>query len=111
MKYIYIYGDDFGFKDSEINDILETDIEISEEIYDIFFEEQSKGKKLKIKDIHGNSFEEIFEEIPPETPQKREPTILEILSLENDKLRAELAKSKLEIDLAFKKIQAISNKE
>ena len=62
MYYIFQNGDDFGFKCDEIHEITESDILISDEIYQHFFDEQCSGKLLRIKDIDGTTFEEIFEE-------------------------------------------------
>lgn len=54
------------FKDDSINIITDTDILISDEIYAMFFEQQTIGKQFKIKNIQGTTFEEIFEEYQPE---------------------------------------------
>lgn len=68
MKYLFLDLDEgFGFKTDEVHEILETDIPISDEIYNRFFELQSQGKKFRIKNINGSTFEEIFEEVIPET--------------------------------------------
>lgn len=62
MYYIFQNGDDFGFKCDEIHEITESDVLISDEIYQHFFDIQSNGKLLRIKNINGTTFEEIFEE-------------------------------------------------
>ena len=62
MYYIFQNGDDFGFKCDEIHEITESDILISDDIYQRFFDEQCRGKLLKVKDVNGETFEEIFEE-------------------------------------------------
>jgi hypothetical protein len=63
MKYISISeNNDICFKDDDINIITKTDTPISDEIYNMFFEQQSIGKQFKIKNIEGTTFEEIFEE-------------------------------------------------
>ena len=66
MKYITISEtNDICFKDDDINIITDIDISISDEIYNMFFEQQSMGKQFRIKDINGTTFEEIFEEYQP----------------------------------------------
>jgi hypothetical protein len=53
------------FKDDNINIITDMDKPISDEIYNMFFEQQSMGKSFKLKNIDGVTFEEIFEEYQP----------------------------------------------
>ena len=65
MYYIFQNNDDFGFKCDEIHEITESDVLISDEIYRRFFDEQCGGKLLRIKNINGTTFEEIFEEYQP----------------------------------------------
>lgn len=65
MYYIAICEDGFGFKVPDIHIITEEDKYISDEIYNRFFEEQAQGKSLRLKDINGTTFEEIFEEYQP----------------------------------------------
>lgn len=66
MRYISISeNNDICFKDDDINIITDMDKPISDEIYNMFFEQQSMGKQFKIKDIKGVTFEEIFEEYQP----------------------------------------------
>ena len=92
--YLYVYTDNFGFKDPKINEILEDDIEISEEVYNKFFEEQAKGKQFEIKNKHGKTFEEIFEEIKLEPiDEVTEPSPIEKLKkeIEEQKKRSEKA--------------------
>ena len=50
------------FKDDSINIITDEDILISDKIYAMFFEQQSIGKQFKVKNLKGDTFEEIFEE-------------------------------------------------
>lgn len=92
MKYIFVNEENFGFKDPEINEILETDIPISNEIYNKFFELQAQGKQFKIKNLQGKTFEEIFEEViqepVEETPQ--EPSPIEKLENENKQLKKDM---------------------
>ena len=67
MKFIAINDlNEICFKDDSINIITETDRLISDEIYAIFFEQQSMGKQFRIKNLEGTTFEEIFEEYQPE---------------------------------------------
>lgn len=61
--YLSGSGLEFGFKHPKINEILPDDIEILDEIYNRFFEEQEKGKQFKVKNKNGVVFEEIFEEV------------------------------------------------
>ena len=63
MKFITINDlNEICFKDDSINIITDADRLISDEIYAMFFEQQSMGKSLKLKNIDGTTFEEIFEE-------------------------------------------------
>ena len=63
MKYISIIENNYVcFKDDNINIITDGDIPVSDEIYAMFFEQQSYGKQFNIKNIQGTTFEEIFEE-------------------------------------------------
>ena len=61
--YLSGSGLEFGFKHPKINEILPDDIEISDEIYNRFFEEQETGKQFRVKNKNGVTFEEIFEEV------------------------------------------------
>lgn len=61
--YLSGSGLEFGFKHPKINEILADDIEISDEIYNRFFEEQETGKQFRVKNKNGVTFEEIFEEV------------------------------------------------
>ena len=65
MYYIFQNGDNFGFKCNEIHEITESDVLISDEIYQRFFDEQCSGRLLRVKNINGVTFEEIFEEYEP----------------------------------------------
>lgn len=66
MKYISISEtNDICFKDDNINIIIDTDVSVSDEIYTMFFEQQSMGKQFKIKNLKGVTFEDIFEECQP----------------------------------------------
>ena len=64
MKYLYVISsNEFGFKDDEIHKILDSDIRVSDEIYNKFFQNQELGKQYKIKNQNGTTFEDIFEEV------------------------------------------------
>ena len=65
MYYITICKDGFGFKVPDIHIITSEDKYINDEIYNRFFEEQANGKSLRLKDINGTTFEDIFEEYQP----------------------------------------------
>lgn len=84
------------FKHPEINEILETDKEISDEIYRQFFLYQSQGKQFKVKDITGQTFEEIFEELIPELVPV-EPSDIEKLKQENQLLKAQLEQTNADL--------------
>ncbi len=92
LKYIFINNDGtFGFKDKEINTILETDILISDDIYNKFFEMQSQGKYFRIKNLQGITFEEIFEEVIPEPILPAEPSEIDKLKTENESMKQSIA--------------------
>jgi hypothetical protein len=74
-----------AFKDDEINQIIDTDIAISDDIYNQFFEQRAQGKQYKVKNMSGTTFEEIFEEYTPD-PVKRGPTDVEISQQQNAQL-------------------------
>lgn len=92
LKYLSVDKENFGFKDSVINAIVETDIPISEEIYNKFFELQAQGKQFKVKNLQGATFDEIFEEIIPEPvePGVIEPSPIEKLQAENAELKKQV---------------------
>lgn len=92
MKYLFKNDMSFGFKDPEINTIVETDVLISNEIYNKFFELQAQGKQFKIRNINGTTFDEIFEEIIPEPvePLPQEPSPIEKMQEENAELKKQV---------------------
>lgn len=52
MKYfLRINGNEFGFAIEGVSDILENDMEITEDDYLHFFELQEQGKQFKIKEV------------------------------------------------------------
>lgn len=84
--YLFVNEDGFGFKVDGIHEILETDIQISDEVYNRFFELQSQGKQFKVKNPQGTTFEEIFEEVIPEPipqPPSEIEQITKVLSRED----------------------------
>lgn len=79
-KYLSVNQDGtFGFKDSEINQVLDNDVQISDDIYNQFFEQQAQGKQFKIGNLQGTSFADIFVEFTP-TPTPQPPNIEDRLS-------------------------------
>lgn len=78
MYYIFQNGDDFGFKCNEIHEITESDMLISDEIYQRFFDEQCGGRLLRVKNINGTTFEEIFEEYVIEYEETTEDKFLRL---------------------------------
>ncbi|EST12036.1 hypothetical protein [Sporolactobacillus laevolacticus] len=90
-KYLSVNDNQLpAFKDDEINQIIDTDIAISDDIYDQFFEQRAQGKQYKVKNVSGTTFEEIFEEYTPD-PVKRGPTDVEISQQQNAQLLLQLA--------------------
>ena len=91
MYYIFQNGDDFGFKCDEIHEIAETDIPIGDDVYQQFFDLQCDGKSLRIKDINGTTFDEIFEEYTPEIMETIEEKIIRLKNrlLETDHMVVE----------------------
>ena len=77
MYYIRIENNNFGFIVDGIHEILETDIEISSEEYNKFFELQSQGKYFKVKDVSGSGLFEILEEYVPKVDNIEQPVTLE----------------------------------
>jgi hypothetical protein len=75
------------FKDDSINIITDTDNAISDEIYAMFFEQQTMGKQFKIKNFQGETFEEIFEESQSTTEDLNEQPLSE-----TDELKQRIAK-------------------
>ena len=73
--YLRIEDNSFGFVLEGIHKILDTDIEITDEDYNSFFELQSQGKQFKLKkNPTGNSlFDYIEEYIPEAIKEPQEP--------------------------------------
>lgn len=97
MYYITICNDGFGFKVPDIHIITEEDKYISDEIYNRFFEEQSQGKSLRLKDINGSTFEEIFEEYQPTYEDLNEQPISE-----TDELKQRITKLEAMVEALLK---------
>lgn len=78
MKFIATNDlNDICFKDDSINIITDEDRPISDEIYAMFFEQQTIGKQFKIKNFQGETFEEIFEEYQPTNDDLNEQPLSE----------------------------------
>ncbi|MCQ2010534.1 hypothetical protein NOM01_10955 [Sporolactobacillus sp. STSJ-5] len=83
-KYLTINQDgSFGFKDDDINQISDSDVNISDDIYNQFFQNQAEGKQYEIKNTAGTTFDDIFEEYIPEsaipTPTTEQQQIAQLL--------------------------------
>ena len=101
MQYISIIeNNDVCFKDDNINLITDVDIPVSDEIYVMFFEQQSYGKQFKIKNIQGTTFEEIFEEYQPENDGIQQTSEIDELKQRIEELEA-LIKSIKTVDNAL----------
>ena len=98
MKFIATSDlNEICFKDDSINIITDTDKPISDEIYAMFFEQQSMGKQFKIKDFQGTTFEEIFEEYLPTNDVLEEQPISE-----TDELKQRIAKLEAMVEALLK---------
>ena len=101
MHYITISEDGFGFKVPDIHIINDEDKYISDEIYNRFFEEQSQGKSLKLKDINGTTFEEIFEEYQPTNDEINDEQLSE-----TDELKQRIAQLEAIVETLLKDKQS-----
>ena len=101
MHYITISEDGFGFKVPDIHIITDEDKYISDEIYNRFFEEQSQGKSLKLKDINGTTFEEIFEEYQPTNDEINDEQLSE-----TDELKQRIAQLEAIVETLLKDKQS-----
>lgn len=111
MKYLFKNDMSFGFKDPEINTIVETDVLISNEIYNKFFELQAQGKQFKIKNLQGETFKEIFEEIIPEPVElPQEPIPQEVLTQQVAGLMIENKKKDMAIESLVKMVADLNIK-
>lgn len=100
MYYITICENGFGFKTPDIHIITEEDKCISDDIYNRFFEEQSQGKSFKLKDINGETFEEIFEEYQPTNDDLEEQQLSE-----TDELKQRIAKLETMVEMLLQEKQ------
>jgi hypothetical protein len=74
-KYLRIENNNFGFVIEGIHEIKETDIEIIEEDYKLFFELQGKGKQFRLKELSsGIGLFDYVEEYIPEVIANTTPT-------------------------------------
>ena len=85
------------FKDDSINIITDKDVLISDEIYAMFFEQQSIGKQFKIKNIKGETFEDIFEEYQPTYENLNEQS-----TSETDELKQRIAQLEAIVETLLK---------
>lgn len=98
QKYLSVnLNGTIGFKDNLVNPILETDVLISDDIYNRFFELQNNGKHLRVinPDLLPNNiytFEDIFEEYTPE-PVPHVPTETELIQQQLADLTYQLMQS------------------
>ena len=73
--FLRIENNNFGFVTKEIHEIIETDILITNEDYDTFFEMQSQGKQFKLKETPtGTGLFDYIEEYAPEVVIDNTPT-------------------------------------
>lgn len=85
MYYLRITDEyNFGFVISDIHDILETDIPITNEEYEDFFTNHN-GKNFKVKNPNGTKLFDIIEEYTKEIVIGKSP--IELLIEENKMLR------------------------
>lgn len=102
MKYISISeNNDVCFKDDHINIITSTDMPVSDEIYMMFFEQQSIGKQLKIKNLKGTTFEEIFEEYQSVVEDLNNPQLSE-----TDELKQRISQLETMVEALLKEKQS-----
>jgi hypothetical protein len=102
MKFITTNDlNEICFKDDSINIIADEDVLISDEIYAMFFEQQSTGKQFKIKNLKGSTFEEIFEEYQPTYEDLNEQPISE-----TDELKQRIAKLEAMVETLLKDKQS-----
>lgn len=81
--YLRIEGNIFTFVVESIHPIKETDIKLTQEEYDKFFELQSQGKQFRLKDMAtGTTLFDFIEEYTPEPGPPAPPTEIELLQEE-----------------------------
>ena len=92
--YLRIENNDFGFILNGIHEIKETDIKITIEDYNKFFELQSSGKQFKLKEVStGTELFDYLEEYIPEVVE----TIQEEEGIDEYLLDLEYRISKIEL--------------
>lgn len=106
MYYLRIIDEyNFGFVISDIHDILETDIPITNEEYKDFFDNHN-GKNFRVKNRNGTKLFDIIEEYTKEIVIEKTP--IELLIEENNILKQQqLEQDEMIIENAF----AIANIE
>lgn len=103
MYYLRIENDNFGFVVSGVHTLLTTDIPVSIEDYNKFFELQSLGKQFRIKNPKGKTLFEILEEYTPvieDTPIT--PSLderVELLELENAELLLNTVEQEIKVGI------------
>lgn len=75
--YLRTENEKIEFLVDGIHDIKETDMLVSDEDYDKFFEMQSQGKQYRIKNHIGSTLFEVLEEYTPEIEELTQSTTLE----------------------------------
>lgn len=102
MYYIRVENGNFGFVTEYIHEILEIDIEVSNEDYNKFFELQTQGKQFRVKNQQATTLFEILEEyIPDQVGLPQEPSTSErlvILEQENADLLLDSVKKDMRIE-------------
>ena len=79
--YLRIEEDSFGFVLEGIHDIKESDIAVTQEEYDSFFELQSQGKQFRLKEVPtGTSLFDYLEEYVAEIIVDNTPSMEERMS-------------------------------
>lgn len=102
MKFVGVNNsNEICFKDDSINIITDMDKPISDEIYNMFFEQQSMGKQFRPKNIDGTTFEEVFEEYQPINDDLDEQPMSE-----TDELKQRIAKLEAMVETLLKDKQS-----
>lgn len=84
-KYLRIENNNFVYVIEGIHEIKETDIEITNEEYNMFFELQSKGKQFRLKEMpKGNKLFDYIEEYIPEVVEEIKEQGIEELVLDHE---------------------------
>lgn len=109
--YLRIENNTFGFLVEEIHEIEETDILITNDDYNTFFELQSQGKQYRVKEIPTGDtlFDYIEEYIPEVIPEVQLPSETDILKEKVNVLERENADLLLDSALKDSKIENLQN--